>query len=197
MSIPVAAWGPLIGPSTAIFVTGVEDAVHLAGELLELHADIRTEALTRRDARSRRGSREPTRAIVADEVREVRARLSPTGTWLGWLAPRSRATLVLPSVDVVLSHGGAGTTLGAIEHGLPHVVLPQQTMSQLRNAQRVHALGLGVHLAPGSPPDDIPAAVRQVLNDRSYAEKANAIRGSLETLPSHDETVAGLESLFA
>jgi UDP:flavonoid glycosyltransferase YjiC (YdhE family) len=62
-----------------------------------------------------------------------------------------RQSLVLPSVDVVVSHGGAGTTLGAVEHGLPHVVLPQQTMSQLRNAQRVHILGLGVHLAQGAP----------------------------------------------
>jgi UDP:flavonoid glycosyltransferase YjiC (YdhE family) len=55
-------------------------------------------------------------------------------------------SLVLGSADVVISHGGAGTTLGAIQHGLPHVVLPQQPFSQLRNAQRIEELGIGVHL---------------------------------------------------
>ena len=33
--------------------------------------------------------------------------------------------LVLPLVDVVVHHGGTGTMLGALEAGLPQLVLPQ------------------------------------------------------------------------
>jgi hypothetical protein len=33
-------------------------------------------------------------------------------------------SLVLPVVDAVVGHGGAGTTVGALLSGLPHFVVP-------------------------------------------------------------------------
>jgi hypothetical protein len=39
MSSPVEDWGPLIGPSTAIFTTLADDPLEPVGELCELHAD--------------------------------------------------------------------------------------------------------------------------------------------------------------
>jgi hypothetical protein len=105
-----------------------------------------------------------------------------------------RQSSILGSVDVVVSHGGAGTTLGAIEHGLAHVVLPQQTMSQLRNAERIEALGIGLHVPQGSNPDGIRTAVHRALEDPRYANRAVSIRDSLHTLP---EPEAVLEDLHA
>jgi UDP:flavonoid glycosyltransferase YjiC (YdhE family) len=34
-------------------------------------------------------------------------------------------SLLLPECSLVICHGGAGTTLGALTHGLPLVLLPQ------------------------------------------------------------------------
>jgi UDP:flavonoid glycosyltransferase YjiC (YdhE family) len=99
---------------------------------------------------------------------------------------------VLSHVDVVVSHGGAGTTLGALLGGLPHVVIPQQTMSQLRNAQRVEALGIGVHVPQDAPDDAIADAVRTVLTDPSYAARATELSHSLLQLPSPDAVLSEL-----
>ncbi len=53
-------------------------------------------------------------------------------------------TLVFPRCDVVVSHGGSGTFLGALAHGLPQLCLPQAA-DQFRNA------GAGVRAVRRSP----------------------------------------------
>jgi UDP:flavonoid glycosyltransferase YjiC (YdhE family) len=91
---------------------------------------------------------------------------------------------ILPHVDVIVSHGGAGTTLGALLHGLPHVVVPQQKMSQLRNALRIEALGVGIHVSYDAPPDASARAVRAILDDPSFGRRAAAMGAALAELPS-------------
>jgi UDP:flavonoid glycosyltransferase YjiC (YdhE family) len=108
-----------------------------------------------------------------------------------------RQSAILGSVDVVVSHGGADTTLGAIEFGLPHIVIPQQTMSQLRNAERIAALGIGVQVEAGSGPDAIRKAVQQTLDDPAYAEKAVQLRESLHSLPGPERVLDDLHRQFA
>lgn len=49
---------------------------------------------------------------------------------------------VLPHCDVVISHGGAGTMLGAAAHGLPHLVLPQAA-DHFRNGRALSSFGAG------------------------------------------------------
>jgi UDP:flavonoid glycosyltransferase YjiC (YdhE family) len=93
---------------------------------------------------------------------------------------------LLPHVDVVVSHGGAGTTLGAIVYGVPHVVLPQQTMSQLRNAQKIDTLGLGVAVAADAPAGAIVDAVRRVLGDDAFATSVARARAAIDELPPPD-----------
>src|SRR5260370_7741558 len=57
--------------------------------------------------------------------------------------PRS---LLLDRVDLVVSQGGAGGTLGALLHGLPHLVLPQGAQSQISAAQSIQQIGAGLSL---------------------------------------------------
>jgi UDP:flavonoid glycosyltransferase YjiC (YdhE family) len=108
-----------------------------------------------------------------------------------------RQSAILGSVDVVVSHGGAGTTLGAIEFGLPHIVIPQQTMSQLRNAEQVEALGIGVHVDAGSGPDGIRNALQQTLDHPGYAQKAAELRESLHSLPGPERVLDDLHRQLA
>jgi UDP:flavonoid glycosyltransferase YjiC (YdhE family) len=98
---------------------------------------------------------------------------------------------VLAHVDVVVSHGGAGTTLGALQHGLPHVVIPQHAASQKRNGERIDALGIGICL---TNPDAaaLTKAIHDAATDPAYALTAKTLRDSFNDLPSPAAVLAGL-----
>jgi len=57
---------------------------------------------------------------------------------------------LLVGVDVVVTHGGAGTTFAALGHGIPLVVLPKGA-DHPRQADRVSALGAGLATRPRRP----------------------------------------------
>jgi UDP:flavonoid glycosyltransferase YjiC (YdhE family) len=105
-------------------------------------------------------------------------------------------TLILPNVDVVVSNGGAGATLAAIYLGLPHVVIPQQPWSQLRNAQRIQALGIGIHVTDGSAPGAVAQATASALGDPSYRREAARLRDTLTKLPTPDAVLRRLGSAW-
>jgi UDP:flavonoid glycosyltransferase YjiC (YdhE family) len=102
---------------------------------------------------------------------------------------------LLPYVDVVVSHGGAGTTLGAIVYGVPHVVLPQQTMSQLRNAQKIDSLGLGVAVTADAPAGAIVEAVCRVLSDDAFRASVARTRAAIDELPHPDKVLGEIAGL--
>ena len=52
---------------------------------------------------------------------------------------------VLPMVDLIVQHGGTGTVLGALEAGLPQLVLPQEA-DQFFNAEILTAAGVAREL---------------------------------------------------
>jgi UDP:flavonoid glycosyltransferase YjiC (YdhE family) len=81
---------------------------------------------------------------------------------------------LLPRCSAVVSHGGSGTVLGALAHGLPQLVLPQSADNFI-NAELIERSGLGQRLLP----DDVTAAsiarsVAGVLADPTPARRAAA-----------------------
>ena len=56
---------------------------------------------------------------------------------------------VLPACGAAVVHGGSGSTLAALAHGLPLVLVPQGA-DQFENAARVEAAGAGVVVSPTS-----------------------------------------------
>lgn len=102
---------------------------------------------------------------------------------------------ILPHVDLVVSHGGSGSVLGALAHGLPMVVLPMGADQPL-NAQRISVLGVGRSLdAIGATPDDVREAASSVLADATYREAAGRLADEIAALSSPDEAVGLLERL--
>ena len=102
---------------------------------------------------------------------------------------------ILPYVDVVVSHGGSGSVLGALAYGRPLVVLPIGADQPL-NAERIVALGVGRALnAAESTPDEVRDAVASVLADASYREAAGRVADEIASLPSADVVVGLLEGL--
>jgi UDP:flavonoid glycosyltransferase YjiC (YdhE family) len=96
---------------------------------------------------------------------------------------------------VVVSHGGSGTVLGALAHGVPQVVVPMGA-DQPFNADRCVALGLGRALdATSCTPMEVCDAVTTVLADPSYREQAHRLRDECRALPGADYAVALLERL--
>lgn len=103
---------------------------------------------------------------------------------------------LLPYVDVVVCHAGAGTVLGALAHGVPLVVAPMVT-DQFDAAAQVAAAHAGVIADSGAPTrDGIRDAVRAVRTDSSYRESAAAIATQIAAMPS-PETVLDRLHTFA
>jgi UDP:flavonoid glycosyltransferase YjiC (YdhE family) len=91
--------------------------------------------------------------------------------------------LVLAHADVVVSHGGSGSTLGALAQGLPILFVPQGA-DQFENAAHVEAFGAGVRLLP----DDLTAAtarsaLESLLADPSYRERAQVMAAEIAAMP--------------
>jgi UDP:flavonoid glycosyltransferase YjiC (YdhE family) len=79
------------------------------------------------------------------------------------IAPWLSLDELLPTVDVVVHHGGSGTLTAAIAHGLPQVVLAMGA-DQMLNAGRIVSLGLGRALHPvTATPAEVAATVSSVL----------------------------------
>ena len=103
---------------------------------------------------------------------------------------------LLPHCRVLLCHGGFNTVMGALALGVPVVCVPLGA-DQYFNAERCEALGAGVRLErEGLTPSAVRAAVRNVLDDPSYAAAAEAIRAEIEALPG-PETVSVIVEQFA
>ncbi|MFC3451608.1 glycosyltransferase [Amycolatopsis speibonae] len=102
---------------------------------------------------------------------------------------------VLPYCDAVITHGGSGSLLGAIAHGLPMVALPMGA-DQPHNGDRVTELGLGTVLdVIEATPEDIRDAVSSVLKEPSYREAAGRMRDEVTAYPPPEKIVPLLEGL--
>ncbi len=102
---------------------------------------------------------------------------------------------VLPRCDVAINHGGSGSVIGALAHGVPTVVLPLGADQSL-NAGRCEALGVGIALnAVDATPSSVAGAVTTVLEEPRYRAAARAIRHEIVALPGPEAAVPLLEEL--
>ena len=103
---------------------------------------------------------------------------------------------VLPRCDAVVSHGGSGTVLAALAHGLPSVLLPMGA-DQPQNAARCEELGTALVLdAMRATPEDVREAVSSVLEYSSYRAAAERVRDEIRRLPGPEHAVRLLERLL-
>jgi UDP:flavonoid glycosyltransferase YjiC (YdhE family) len=108
--------------------------------------------------------------------------------------PQSR---LLPRCDVLVSHGGSGATLGALQAAVPMLALPQGA-DQFVNAQQMVQAGAGLRLVPAElTPDAVREGVRRLLDEPSFAEGATRVRDEIEAMPPPAELVPVLEGLAA
>ncbi|WP_447007676.1 glycosyltransferase [Saccharothrix isguenensis] len=94
---------------------------------------------------------------------------------------------LLPHVDLVVHHGGSGTTLGTFGVGAPQLLLPQGA-DQFSNAEMVVGAGLGDRLTGADlTAEAITAKARRLLADEAVRGAARAIADEVAAMPSpHD-----------
>jgi UDP:flavonoid glycosyltransferase YjiC (YdhE family) len=111
--------------------------------------------------------------------------------------------------DVIVCHGGFGSTLGTLAHGAPLVILPLFSADQWANGEAVVRAGAGVTVAddrtvrnvldlPGAETlGQLAGAVTSAINDPSYRREAGRIAEAMRVLPPVDESVHLLEQAAA
>ncbi|SEB53441.1 glycosyltransferase, MGT family [Nocardioides exalbidus] len=101
---------------------------------------------------------------------------------------------VLPGVDLVVSHGGSGSLVATLAHGLPSVLLPLGA-DQPHNARRASELGLATTLdAATASADDIGEQVVATLGDSATRERCRAVAAAVAAAPGPEAAVAALEA---
>jgi MGT family glycosyltransferase len=104
---------------------------------------------------------------------------------------------LLPHCSAVISHGGSGSVMGALAHGLPMVLLPMGADQPL-NAARCDELGVARVLDPVQcTPENVRNAVLAALTDSTFRSNAERIQREISTLPGQDYAVNLLERLAA
>lgn len=113
---------------------------------------------------------------------------------------------ILPHADVAVLHGGYGTTLGALAHGVPQVLLPLFSIDQWANAEAVQRVGAGIALDADRdtrqvlalPAEEtlagLGAAVERVLDDGAFRRRACAIGSAMAELPPVEAAVGEIVS---
>jgi len=83
---------------------------------------------------------------------------------------------LMPTVSMVIGHGGHSTTMLALAHGLPLLVLPMNLVfDQLLIGQAVQRSGAGLTIPSRSPHDEIRAAVQRMLADDTFGHEAERL----------------------
>ena len=89
----------------------------------------------------------------------------------------------LPRAALILSHGGSGTLLGALAHGVPLVLTPQGA-DQFDNARATAAIGAARVLMPDEIDEHaVRDAVTSALADPSCRDAAERVAGEIAAMP--------------
>jgi MGT family glycosyltransferase len=126
----------------------------------------------------------------------------PAALGLGTLAPNVHLeswiahTELFPRTDVVITTGGAGTVLTALEAGIPMVIVPTE-WDKADNAQRIVEAGCAIRMSPGRcSPKRLRQAVEELLSDGKYRENAKRIGGILKSLNGPRRGAELIEATF-
>jgi MGT family glycosyltransferase len=122
---------------------------------------------------------------------------------LGPIAPNIRVERwvshsdLLPRCSVLVTTGGAGTVLTALQLGIPLIIVPTH-WDKPDNARRVMEAGAGLRLTPRRCTyDGLRAAVERVLNEPSYRRNARRVAEIMAEHPGPAGAAALLEALAA
>lgn len=102
---------------------------------------------------------------------------------------------LLPRVDVVITNGGWGGTLGALSHGIP-LVIAGGDLDKPEIAARVAWSGAGVNLRTGTPTAaQVATGFDRVVSETSFRDAAARVGEELRSLGGAAKAAELLEAL--
>ncbi len=105
-------------------------------------------------------------------------------------------SVVLAHCDLVVNHGGSGSVIGALAHGVPVITLSIGADQEL-NAQRLTALDAGVALDPTTvSSDELREAARSTLASEPLLAGARRLGDEIAELPWTASIATELENLM-
>jgi MGT family glycosyltransferase len=102
--------------------------------------------------------------------------------------------LVMRDAAAVVTHGGHGTLMTALVHGVPVLVLPHGR-DQGDNGARVHWHGAGLCLTNTASAAELRAALRSLLESDSYRAAAGELGARIREEVRESRLIDNLESL--
>lgn len=100
---------------------------------------------------------------------------------------------IMARADLVITHAGHGTVIGALAAGVPLLCLPMGR-DQPAVAERVARHGAGIVLDPESPADRIGDALRRALDEPGFADGARRLAAAIARYPD-DLVVREIEAV--
>jgi UDP:flavonoid glycosyltransferase YjiC (YdhE family) len=104
---------------------------------------------------------------------------------------------IMRRAALVITHGGHGTAMRALRHGVPMVVIPGLAGDQPYVAAAVQEWGAGVALSGDATVEAIRAAAQDVLSTPSYRDKAQQRCARLTGIDGAANAANEVESLLA
>jgi MGT family glycosyltransferase len=105
-------------------------------------------------------------------------------------------TELFPRTDVVVTTGGAGTVLTALQAGIPLVIIPTE-WDKADNAQRVVEAGAAIRLSPRKcSPQRLRRCVETVLNEPFYKRNAKRLAAILDRCNGPERLAVLMEQTF-
>ena len=104
---------------------------------------------------------------------------------------------IMRRAALVITHGGHGTAMRALRHGVPMVVIPGPAGDQPYVAAAVQEWEAGVALPGDATVEAIRAAAQDVLSTPSYREKAMQRSACLAGIDGAANAANEVESLLA
>lgn len=105
--------------------------------------------------------------------------------------------LLFPGADLVIHHGGPGSTLAAAALGIPQLVLPQ-LVDAFVSGDRIAGAGAGITLDSAELQNsdaELASAIGALLTGSAYRDAAGRLRTEIESMPTAEDSVTLLEAL--
>ena len=104
---------------------------------------------------------------------------------------------VMPEVSMVVGHGGHATTMVALAHDLPLLVIPMDAMTdQPFIGKAIERAGAGRTMGRRSSPEKIRAAVEELLADGPHRAAAARLGAEVRSLPGAQLGADTVEALL-
>lgn len=103
---------------------------------------------------------------------------------------------ILPLASLAVSHGGNGTTMAALAHGVPVLILPVDSdTDQPFVGKQIERAGAGRSIKRTAPPVTIRAAIEELLADGPHRAQAAHLGHRIRELDGQNRAADLLESL--